>query len=88
MIQSLAAVCLIDLGRILKVRTSCSQLPAIELCTVGIDSSLSDNFGRSIIYGLSVITTLITISFVGGLPFIFAAGVLGIIYYKGRAPRS
>ncbi|EKM77362.1 hypothetical protein AGABI1DRAFT_130448 [Agaricus bisporus var. burnettii JB137-S8] len=42
----------------------------------GIDSSLSDNFGRSIIYALSAITTLITISIIGGLPFVFAALIL------------
>ncbi|RDB27902.1 ATP-dependent bile acid permease [Hypsizygus marmoreus] len=48
----------------------------------GIDSSLSDNFGRSIIYGLSALTTIITVSVVGGLPFVFAICVLGIIYYN------
>ncbi|KAF9450615.1 P-loop containing nucleoside triphosphate hydrolase protein [Macrolepiota fuliginosa MF-IS2] len=48
----------------------------------GIDSSLSDNFGRSIIYGLSAITTLVTVSVVGGLPFIFAAVILGAIYWN------
>lgn len=50
---------------------------------VGIDSSLSDNFGRSVMYGLSAATTLITISAVGGLPFILAALVLGSFYYNG-----
>ncbi|KAF9051842.1 multidrug resistance-associated ABC transporter [Panaeolus papilionaceus] len=48
----------------------------------GIDSSLSDNFGRSIIYGLSAVTTIITISVVGGLPFILAAAVMGYLYWN------
>ncbi|KAG6854494.1 hypothetical protein C0991_006096 [Blastosporella zonata] len=48
----------------------------------GIDSSLSDNFGRSVMYGLSAATTVITVSIVGGLPFVFAMCVLGIIYYN------
>ncbi|KIM46655.1 hypothetical protein M413DRAFT_440257 [Hebeloma cylindrosporum] len=48
----------------------------------GIDSSLSDNFGRSIIYGLSATTTIVTVSVVGGLPFIIAALILGIIYWN------
>ncbi|KAF8154768.1 multidrug resistance-associated ABC transporter [Crassisporium funariophilum] len=50
----------------------------------GIDSSLADNFGRSIIYGLSATTTIITVSFVGGLPFILAAVGLGFIYWNGE----
>jgi ABC-type multidrug transport system fused ATPase/permease subunit len=32
----------------------------------GIDSSLSDNFGRSVMNGLSAATTIITVSVVGG----------------------
>ncbi|KAF9007916.1 ATP-binding cassette transporter [Cyathus striatus] len=48
----------------------------------GIDSSLADNFGRSIIYGLSASTTLVTISVVGGLPFVIAAIILGSIYFN------
>ncbi|KAG6899520.1 hypothetical protein C0995_005779, partial [Termitomyces sp. Mi166 len=48
----------------------------------GIDSSLSDNFGRSVMYGLSAATTVITVSVVGGLPFIIAMCLLGIIYYN------
>lgn len=51
----------------------------------GIDSTLSDNFGRSIIYGLSATTTIITVSAVGGLPFIAAACLLGIVYWNGKA---
>jgi ABC-type multidrug transport system fused ATPase/permease subunit len=50
----------------------------------GIDSSLSDNFGRSIMYGLSAATTIITVSVVGGLPFICAVIILGIIYWNGN----
>ena len=49
-----------------------------------IDSNLSDDFGRSVVYGLSGLTTIITVSFVGGLPFIFATFVLGIVYWNGK----
>lgn len=48
----------------------------------GIDSSLADNFGRSIIYCLSVITTLVTISIVGGVPFLLTALLVGALYYN------
>ncbi|KAF7360576.1 Multidrug resistance-associated ABC transporter protein [Mycena venus] len=48
----------------------------------GIDSSLSDNFGRSTVYFISSITTILTISFVGGVPFIIASVVTGIFYYN------
>lgn len=48
----------------------------------GIDSSLSDNFGRSIIYGLSATTTLVTVSVIGGPPFVVAAVILGLIYWN------
>ncbi|KAF8549145.1 P-loop containing nucleoside triphosphate hydrolase protein [Imleria badia] len=48
----------------------------------GIDSSMSDNFGRSIVYGLAAFTIIITISIVGGLPFIIAALVVSYLYYN------
>ncbi|KAJ7691594.1 P-loop containing nucleoside triphosphate hydrolase protein [Mycena rosella] len=48
----------------------------------GIDSSLSDNFGRSTMYFISSITTILTISFVGGVPFIIASIVTGFFYYQ------
>ncbi|PPQ81930.1 hypothetical protein CVT25_013778 [Psilocybe cyanescens] len=51
----------------------------------GIDSSLSDNFGRSVMYGLSAATTLVTVSVVGGIPFIIAALLIGVIYWNGSA---
>lgn len=50
----------------------------------GIDSNLADNFGRSLINMLSVTTTLITISVVGGVPFIFAMICLGLVYYHSE----
>ena len=53
------------------------------LLILGIDSNLSDDFGRSIMYGLSGLTTIITVSYVGGLPFVFATFVLGILYWNG-----
>ncbi|KJA25547.1 hypothetical protein HYPSUDRAFT_37542 [Hypholoma sublateritium FD-334 SS-4] len=48
----------------------------------GIDSSLSDNFGRSIIYALSATTTIVTVSVVGGPVFIVAALLLGGVYWN------
>ncbi|KAF8438137.1 hypothetical protein L210DRAFT_968152 [Boletus edulis BED1] len=48
----------------------------------GIDSSMADNFGRSIVYGLAALTIIITISIVGGLPFIIAAVALSFLYYN------
>ncbi|CAK5268756.1 unnamed protein product, partial [Mycena citricolor] len=48
----------------------------------GIDSSLSDHFGRSTMYFISSITTIVTISFVGGVPFIVATILTGIFYYN------
>jgi hypothetical protein len=50
---------------------------------VGIDSSLSDNFGRSIIFSMSAFSTFITLSIVGGLPFVMAAAVIGMLYFQG-----
>ncbi|TRM63381.1 P-loop containing nucleoside triphosphate hydrolase protein [Schizophyllum amplum] len=48
----------------------------------GIDSSLSDNFGRTAMYTLSTATTIITVSVVGGPPFVAAAIVIGFFYYQ------
>ncbi|KAI0074080.1 multidrug resistance-associated ABC transporter [Panus rudis PR-1116 ss-1] len=48
----------------------------------GIDSTLPDNFGRSVMFGLSAMTTVITVSVIGGIPFVLAALVLGSIYYN------
>lgn len=35
-------------------------------------------------YGISAATTLITVSVVGGLPFIVVAALLGFLYYNGE----
>ncbi|EIW78632.1 multidrug resistance-associated ABC transporter [Coniophora puteana RWD-64-598 SS2] len=43
----------------------------------GIDSRLSDHFGRSIIFALAFTTILVSIAFAGGIPFVLAAFVLG-----------
>ncbi|KAF8627345.1 hypothetical protein AX15_004416 [Amanita polypyramis BW_CC] len=48
----------------------------------GIDSTLSDNFGRSIMYFLSAMTTVVTVSVIGGPLFILAAIILGFLYYN------
>ncbi|KAH8087167.1 multidrug resistance-associated ABC transporter [Cristinia sonorae] len=48
----------------------------------GVDSNLPDNFGRSVIYGLSAFTTFVTVSIVGGPMFVLAALLLGTVYYN------
>lgn len=68
----------------LKVRFTASNCLLLPNSASGIDSNLSDNFGRSIMYGLSATTTLVTVSYVGGIPFILAAIVLGAIYWNGK----
>jgi hypothetical protein len=56
----------------------------VLIYVIAIDSSLSDNFGRSIIYALSATTTLVTVSVVGGLPFVVAILILSAIYWNGK----
>ena len=51
---------------------------------VGIDSKMADNFGRSIFYGLAAVTTVVTVSVIGGIPFICAGACLGYMYYNGE----
>ncbi|KAH9174901.1 ATP-binding cassette transporter [Lactarius sanguifluus] len=48
----------------------------------GIDSSLSDNFGRSTVNGLSVMTTFIALSIVGGPRFFLVILVIGSLYWN------
>jgi ABC-type multidrug transport system fused ATPase/permease subunit len=48
----------------------------------GIDSSLSDHFGRSIMYGMSAFATFATISIVGGWPFVAVTLVVSVLYYQ------
>ncbi|KZP24930.1 hypothetical protein FIBSPDRAFT_950642 [Athelia psychrophila] len=43
--------------------------------------SMSDNFGRSIMYGLSAVTTFITISDICSPGFVLCTLVLGSMYY-------
>jgi ABC-type multidrug transport system fused ATPase/permease subunit len=50
----------------------------------GIDSSLADNFGRTIICALSAVTTIVTVSFVGGIPFVIVIMILGVLYFNGK----
>ncbi|ODO00841.1 ATP-binding cassette transporter [Cryptococcus wingfieldii CBS 7118] len=48
----------------------------------GLDSSTADNFVRSVAYGLNVVITFISITWVGGMPFVLAGCVVLIVYYQ------
>lgn len=45
---------------------------------------MADNFGRSIFYGLAAVTTIVTVSVIGGIPFVCAGVCLGYVYYNGE----
>ncbi|KAL1738950.1 P-loop containing nucleoside triphosphate hydrolase protein, partial [Schizophyllum fasciatum] len=48
----------------------------------GIDSSLADDLGQTVLHTLSTITTIVTVSALGGPPFVAAILVIGIFYYQ------
>ncbi|KAF7343123.1 ATP-dependent bile acid permease [Mycena venus] len=48
----------------------------------GIDSNLPDNFRKSTIYLISTITTVVTVSFIGGYPFIIGVCFISVFYYQ------
>ncbi|KAJ7265915.1 P-loop containing nucleoside triphosphate hydrolase protein [Mycena haematopus] len=48
----------------------------------GIDSNLSEHLGYSIVYGMSAVTSIAAMSFVGGIPFTIAVLVIGILFYN------
>ncbi|KAG0704981.1 multidrug resistance-associated ABC transporter [Suillus ampliporus] len=59
----------------------------------GIDSRLSDNFGRSIMFALSFIVMIVSVSLAGGVPFLIAIVLLGFMYFDvaknyGQAARD
>ena len=85
MILSTVAACLTDLAKISRVRIHFVAFTNSLNSALGIDSTLPDNFGKSITFGLSAITSLVTVSVVGGLPFILAIAVLGVLYYNGAS---
>jgi hypothetical protein len=74
------------LGKISKVIATLSVIHVVSHISFesGIDSSLSDNFGRTIVGGLSVITTSITISVVGGPQFFLFFLLIGSLYWNGE----
>jgi hypothetical protein len=51
---------------------------------LGIDSSLSDSFGRTVVGGFSVITTFLAISIVGGPQFLLFIFIIGSLYWNGE----
>ncbi|KAJ6516269.1 multidrug resistance-associated ABC transporter [Mycena sanguinolenta] len=48
----------------------------------GIDSGLSEHLGYFVVHGMSAITSVAAMSFVGGLPFTLAVLVIGIVFYN------
>ncbi|EUC65182.1 multidrug resistance-associated ABC transporter, partial [Rhizoctonia solani AG-3 Rhs1AP] len=48
----------------------------------GVDSSVADNLGRTIMYALSVLITLATVTYVGGIRFFALACIMGMLYYN------
>ncbi|KAJ7349778.1 multidrug resistance-associated ABC transporter [Mycena albidolilacea] len=48
----------------------------------GIDSTLPGNFGNTTIYFVSTLTTVITISFIGGPTFVVGAFLVSVFYYQ------
>lgn len=48
----------------------------------GIDSNLSDHFGRSVINAMSALATFITISAVGGWPFVAVTLLASFFYFQ------
>ncbi|KAH8986254.1 ATP-binding cassette transporter [Lactarius hatsudake] len=52
----------------------------------GIDSKLSNHFGRSTMTGLSVMTTFITLSIAGGPQFFLVIFVIGLLYWNVSKP--
>jgi len=72
------------LGKILKVISPLSSTPQISHVGLGIDSSLSDNFGRTAVGALSVITTFLTIGIVGGPRFVLFIIIIGSLYWNGE----
>jgi len=75
---------LIALGKFLKVIAPRWHPAHISHVGAGIDSSLSDNFGRSIVGAFSVITTFLTISVVGGPQFLLFIIFIGSLYWNGE----
>ncbi|OAX34300.1 multidrug resistance-associated ABC transporter [Rhizopogon vinicolor AM-OR11-026] len=47
----------------------------------GIDSRLSDQFGRCMMWALSVVVTVVSVALAGGFPFLIAIIVLGLMYF-------
>ncbi|CAE6535307.1 unnamed protein product [Rhizoctonia solani] len=48
----------------------------------GVDSSVADNLGRTIMYALSVLVTFATVTYVGGIRFFVLACIVGVLYYN------
>lgn len=78
------AECSIGLERISKVGTHCIFQPCLAYYFAGIDSSLADDFGRTVTHGISAIITFSTLTIVGGLRSAIAICVLLAGYYRSE----
>ncbi|TIB84058.1 multidrug resistance-associated ABC transporter [Wallemia mellicola] len=48
----------------------------------GIDSSLADNLGRSIVNALGIVASFASVMLIGGIPAIIGLGLLSVLYYQ------
>ncbi|KAK7061300.1 multidrug resistance-associated ABC transporter [Favolaschia claudopus] len=48
----------------------------------GIDSDLADHLGHCVLLCLGAITSLVTIAFIGGIPFVIIVIILGVFFYN------
>lgn len=47
-----------------------------------MDSSVADNFGRTVFYALNIVVTFSSIAYIGGRYFVLFSAVLFIIYFQ------
>lgn len=84
MTRSHVAECSIGLERISKVGTHRIFQPCLAYYFAGIDSSLADDFGRTVTHGMSAIITFSTLTIVGGLRSAIAVCILLAGYYRSE----
>ena len=60
------------------------SLRLLSMYQTGIDSSLPDDFGETVIHAIALIVTFATMTYIGGLPFVAVALGFIFIMYKGE----